>query len=675
MLRANGWAVQTKYSNFPANQAALSQTRYVRSAATPPLNGGRKMKSTPILNRSFPVAVILTIAAAGLTGMVLYAVYGVNLTAIALILALIGAGIGGWVAARRGATLRSLSREVEGVYLDEILGYISDAVVMATSDGTIVRINHSASTLLGYDEKELLGQPLNVLFSMSSEQFDEIFGDPKKVGEASFQTRGGHDVPVSYTFSRISGPNESQPVLIVVFRNIEDRMQVEQRIRNFAQTDALTKIPNRNQIHHLLRRAIARARREQQALALLQLDIDRFKDINDTYGHSAGDATLEAVVERLTGILPDGTLIGRFAGDAFAIVAEGLAPGAEAHDSAATMARQIVNSLREVFLIHGHHLHMTASIGIAIYPEDGARAMDLSRNGDLALYEAKRRGGDDFAFYDPDTNQDVAKRLLLKSKLRQSFENNELLLYYQPRVDIRDGRIIGAEALLRWELPGQGIVLPSEFIPLAEETKLILEIGEWVLERVCTDYRHWQKSLAIPGRISANLSLLQLRQPDFAGKVRSICRKHGVSPSCLELEITETTLMDDSGRTIRVLRELHDLGLYLAIDDFGTGYSSLSAVQQFPINTLKIDRSFVSNAAMDSDDATIVAAIIEMGRKLHIDVVAEGVESEQQLEVMRKLNCNLVQGLLFGEPMTAADFHELMSAQQRGTNTYEALIA
>jgi diguanylate cyclase (GGDEF)-like protein/PAS domain S-box-containing protein len=633
------------------------------------------MKSTPIVNKAFLVAVILTIAAAGLTGAVLYAVFGVNLTAIALILALLGAGVSGWIATRRGAIFRSLSHEGAGVYLDEILGHVTDAVVMSTSDGSIVRINRSASTLLGYDEKELLGQPLNVLFSRSSEQFDGISGDPKKVGEASFQMRGGGEVPVSYTFSRISGPNESQPVLIIVFRNIEDRMQDEQRIRDFAQTDALTKIPNRNQIHHLLRRAIARARREQQALALLQLDIDRFKDINDTYGHSAGDATLEAVVERLTGILPDGALIGRFAGDAFAIVVEGFATGTQAHDNAATIARQIVNSLREIFVIHGHHLHMTASIGIAIYPEDGARAMDLSRNGDLALYDAKRRGGDDFSFYDPDTNDEVAKRLFLKSKLRQSFENDELLLYYQPRVDIRDGRIIGAEALVRWELPGQGIVLPSEFIPLAEETKLIVQIGEWVLERVCTDYRHLQKSLAIPGRISANLSLLQLRQPDFAGRVANICRKNGVSPSCLELEITETTLMDDSGRTIKVLRELHDLGLHLAIDDFGTGYSSLSAVQQFPINTLKIDRSFVFNAAMDSDDAAIIAAIIEMGRKLNIDVVAEGVESEQQLAVMRKLNCNLVQGLLFGEPMTAAAFHELLSAQQRGANMYGALIA
>ncbi len=640
------------------------------------------MKSTPILNKSLLFAVILTIVAAGLTGVALYALDlasangpdGVKLTAIALIVALLGAGIGGLVAARRGATPGSLSRDVAGFYLDEILGHVSDAVVISTSDGTIVRINHSASTLLGYDEKELLGQPLEVLFSRSSERFDERSGDREKVGEGHFKTRDGQEVPVSYTFSRISGPDRSQRILIV-FQNIADRMRVEQRIRYLAQTDALTKVPNRNQIHHLLRRAIARARKEQQALALLQLDLDRFKNINDTYGHSAGDATLEAVVERLTSNLPDGTLIGRFAGDAFAIVAEGLAPGAQAHDSAASMASQIVDSLRGVFLIHGHHLHLTASIGIALYPEDGARAMDLSRNGGLALYDAKRRGGDDFAFYDPNTKEDVAKRLLLKSKLRQSVENDELLLYYQPRVDVRDGRIIGAEALVRWELPGQGIVLPSEFIPLAEETNQILQVGEWVLERVCTDYKLWQKSIAIPGRISANLSLLQLRQPNFVGRVRNICRKHGVSPSCLELEITETTLMDDSGRTVKVLRDLHDLGLYLAIDDFGTGYSSLSAVQQFPINTLKIDRSFVFNAAMDSDDATIVAAIIEMGRKLNIDVVAEGVESEQQLNVMRKLNCNLVQGLLFSGPMTAADFHELMLAQQRGTNTYEALIA
>jgi EAL domain-containing protein (putative c-di-GMP-specific phosphodiesterase class I) len=264
---------------------------------------------------------------------------------------------------------------------------------------------------------------------------------------------------------------------------------------------------------------------------------------------------------------------------------------------------------------------------------------------------------------------------MLKSKLRRAFEREELRLHYQPKYSLKSGRIEGAEALVRWDLPDRGLVFPSDFIPLAEETNLILQLGDWVLNQVCKDYRLWQRSLPSPGRVSVNLSLKQLLQQRFLERVREAFRTHGVSPTCLELEITETTLMDDAEHTVRILDALYGMGLRLAIDDFGTGYSSLSALQQFPISTLKIDRSFVRDVALDEDDATMVTTIIQMARSLKMDVVAEGVESQQQLEFLREQGCDYAQGHLFGDPMTAEGFRDLLLRQAEGSGRYRALFA
>jgi EAL domain-containing protein (putative c-di-GMP-specific phosphodiesterase class I) len=264
---------------------------------------------------------------------------------------------------------------------------------------------------------------------------------------------------------------------------------------------------------------------------------------------------------------------------------------------------------------------------------------------------------------------------MLKSKLRRALEREELVILYQPKVDLRDGTIVGAEALLRWRLPGHGDIPPSQFIPLAEENNLILDIGEWVLNRVCSDYRKWQKHVANPGRVSINLSLRQLRQATFITRFSSVFKKHEVSPTCFELEITETTLMADTKRTVKLLDELYAMGLHLSIDDFGTGYSSLSALQQFPIGTLKIDQSFVRNAAVDANDATIVKTIIDMGRSLNMEVVAEGVESEQQLAFLRAHRCGFGQGRLFGDAMTPEELLGLLAEQRTGQKRLEKLFA
>jgi diguanylate cyclase (GGDEF)-like protein len=402
--------------------------------------------------------------------------------------------------------------------------------------------------------------------------------------------------------------------------------------------------------------------------------MDRFKEVNDTFGHGAGDRVLEVLAERLTRSLPKETVVGRLAGDEFAISVDGLPADADNRGPIAQLARALLTDVSRPFQLNQHEVFLTASIGIAFCPRDAENVIDLLRNADAAMYYSKQNGGNTFAFYSPEMNAAAVERLMLKSKLRRALERDELEIRYQPKVDLRTGRIIGAEALLRWRLPGHGDIPPGQFIPLAEETNLILDIGEWVLNRVCLDYRQMQSQGGDPGRISLNLSLKQLRQASFILRCRSVFRRHHVSPTAFELEITETTLMADPQRTVRLLDELYAMGLHLSIDDFGTGYSSLSALQQFPIGTLKIDQSFVRDATEDANDATIVRTIIEMGRSLGIEVIAEGVESQAQLEFLRDNGCNYGQGRLFGEPCTAEDLLALLAHQAAGPAPFAHLL-
>jgi predicted signal transduction protein with EAL and GGDEF domain len=373
--------------------------------------------------------------------------------------------------------------------------------------------------------------------------------------------------------------------------------------------------------------------------------------------------------------LPKESVIGRLAGDEFAVIVNNAGPDTKGKEKANKLARQLLDLLADPFFVQGQEVFMTASMGIAFYPQDAANVIDVIRNADAAMYHAKKSGGNMHAYYEPKMNEAAVERLMTKSKLKRAFERDELLVHYQPKYNLETGEVFGAEALVRWELPERGLILPSDFIPIAEESNLIIEIGEWVLDKVCEDFRVWQRSVGSPGRVSVNLSLKQLRQPNFANRISSILRSYEVSPTSLELEITETTLMEDPERTIKLLDQLYALGLHLAIDDFGTGYSSLSALQQFPISTLKIDKSFVRDVATNPDDATLVGTIVQMGQNLHMDVVAEGVENEDQLTFLNSLGCTYVQGLLFGEPMSSDNYLELLLAQAEGTDEYRALFA
>jgi len=559
-------------------------------------------------------------------------------------------------------------------HLDSVLASMVDAIILTDDEGVITRVNPAACELLEYSGEELVGTAATRLVAPAHQRHFGAGERRRKPAESVFLARSGTEIPVSYSWADIHDGDDRSHGAIISARNISERKVAEQRIRYLARIDALTKVPNRMQFQHLLQRAIARAKRRGHRLALLYLDVDRFKDINDTFGHMAGDASLETLTSRVGKLLPDNAFMGRLAGDEFGIAIRLDGKQADNERTLTSLASELLRTINDVLIVQGHELYITASIGIACFPQDADNVLDLIRNADAALYVAKDSGGNRCELYNPDMNAQAVERLMLKSKLRRSFEQDELLVNYQPKFSLSTGEIVGAEALVRWELTEHGILLPSEFIPLAEETNLILEIGEWVLNRVCADIAAWRKELDDIGRISINLSLKQLGQQDFVRRIGRIVRRHKLAMDCLEFEITESTLMQDPERTIAILRELADMGLHLAIDDFGTGYSSLSALQQFPIDTLKVDRSFVRDVATDKDDATIVTAILEMAHSMNMTVVAEGVEDEAQLNFLRGIHCDYVQGLLFGDPIDADDYLELLRSQQSGSGSYRSLF-
>jgi diguanylate cyclase (GGDEF)-like protein/PAS domain S-box-containing protein len=563
---------------------------------------------------------------------------------------------------RRMLASTTISRD----YLDAVLNGMSDAVLVISNDGRVRTANVAALSLFGRDDG-IVGVEFTGLIApehLANFEFERLAAEP---GETVIRNGRGQTIPVSVHVSPL-GLREAANGRgsIVVLRDITERKRAERRIRYLARFDTLTKMPNRMQFQHMLHQAITRSTRQGRGLVLLYVDIDNFKEINDTFGHETGDRVLETLSERLSRALPQEAVVGRLAGDEFAVFAEGIEGEQARHDQASDLARLVLTEIAKPLHLPDKEADVTASIGIALVPEHADNVIDLIRNADAAMYHAKRQGRNCHVFYVPEMNAAAVERLLLKSKLRRALERDEFVVRYQPKVDLASGEVVGAEALLRWRLPGHGEIAPSQFIPLAEESRLILDIGAWVLNQVCSDYATWMQQVSDPGRIAINLSLKELSQASFIPRCRSVFERHKVVPSAVELEITETTLMLDAERTLPLLDELRAMGVHLSIDDFGTGYSSLSALQQFPISTLKIDRSFVTNAATDPDDATIVRTIIEMGRSLGLQVIAEGIETEEQRHFLLHSGCQLGQGRLFGEPITSAAFLDLLVRQATG---------
>ena len=553
-------------------------------------------------------------------------------------------------------------------YLHSLLNSMTDAVFVTEPSGLIRMSNDAACSLTGLANAELQAREIASLIENPAELPPaQLLAGACKTGETVIRTQTGQTIPVSFSGSGISTDDSQLGDSIYVLRDITDRKRAERRIRYLARYDALTKIPNRMQFQHLLQQAIARCLRNGNSVALLYLDMDRFKEINDTFGHAAGDRVLESLTERVSRVLPADAVFGRLAGDEFAVLVDGLS-GNDPRLELQQVAAAVLHSVSEEPVdVGGQEIFLTMSVGAAICPRDAGNVIDLIRNADAAMYRSKQNGGNSCVSYEPEMNAAANERLVLKSKLKRAAERDELVIRYLPKVDLINGHIVGAEALLRWRPQGHGDIPPSLFIPLAEENNLINDVGEWVMNRVCTEYGQLSERVRDPGRISLNLSLKQLRQASFILRCRSVFEQHKVDPQNIELEITETTLMADPKRIVGMLRELRDMGLHLSIDDFGTGYSSLSALRHFPIGSLKIDQSFVRNANQSESDAAIVRTIIEMGRTMGMDVVAEGVETTDQLAMLRRLGCHYAQGLLFGEPCTTEGLGALLVEQELGS--------
>ena len=426
-----------------------------------------------------------------------------------------------------------------------------------------------------------------------------------------------------------------------------ERKATEDRMAYMAQFDALTGLPNRSLYLDRLEHTLVGALRDKRPVAVLFVDIDHFKSVNDTLGHSAGDALLVKIAERLRAATRSGDTIGRLSGDEFAISLAHLAR----EDHAGIVARKVVNGLAAPFAIDGHSVYVSASIGVSVYPSDGTEPDVLLKNADTAMYRAKQGGRNAYQFYLPDMQIRASERLRLETELRGALDRDEFVLHYQPKINLLDGSLSGLEALLRWQSPERGLVSPGEFIPVLEEAGLILGVGEWVIASVCTQVNRWQRDGLAVQPVAVNVSARQFREQHFEKIIDGSLTASGIEPQLLELELTESILMSDSESAVETLRKIKARGIRLALDDFGTGYSSLSYLKRFPLDSLKIDRSFIGDVTTNSDDASIVLAIINLARSLELDVTAEGVETRDQLQFLRRHGCDEAQGYLLARPM------------------------
>ncbi|HML77799.1 putative bifunctional diguanylate cyclase/phosphodiesterase [Geobacter sulfurreducens] len=442
--------------------------------------------------------------------------------------------------------------------------------------------------------------------------------------------------------------------------DITERKRAEEAIQQLAYFDALTGLPNRTLLRDRISQLLSQARREGGGFGVLHLDVDRFKGVNDSLGHACGDVLLSTVAGRIASSVRESDTVARLGSDEFVVIL----PGVGHEEDVVAVVRKIVEELNRPIVIQGNDIFCTASIGIAIYPTDGSSADALLKNADMAMHKAKEFGGDGYQFYSSELNHRAMERLTLETSLRRALERREFLLHYQPLLGIGSGRIVGVEALLRWDSPELGMVSPARFIPLAEETGLIVPIGEWVLRSACEQLRALHELGYTELRVSVNVSARQFRHDGFCAMVAAVLATVGLDPRYLELELTESVIMERSETAKGILRKLKQMGVSLAIDDFGTGYSSLSYLKHFPIDRLKIDRTFVKEVTVDQDNAAIAEAIVALAHVLNLDVVAEGVETAEQLAFLAALRCDVVQGYHIARPLPPRNLLEFLEARQ-----------
>lgn len=532
-------------------------------------------------------------------------------------------------------------------------------------DGRITRINTKLCNILGYEEDELLGMRFPQLTHpedridahvMTTRVLDGELESYSK--ERRYQHKDGRVIWTNATVSCLH-ENNARNGLIVVLEDISARKHMEEELVRMAGHDALTGLPNRALLQDRLEKALARARRNEQQVAVMYLDLDRFKYINDSQGHATGDKMLIEAGKRLMQVVRETDTVARLGGDEFVVILDGI----EDSRAVTIRAQAILRALAAPFAIKNLEVYTGASIGVALYPKDGENADTLLTHADSAMYQAKDAGRNNVQFYTPELNAEHIKRLDIANGLRQAIANNELELHYQPKVKTECGKMVGVEALLRWTRADGSKVFPDQFIPIAEDSGMILGIGEWVLRQACRDVVKWRElSNQKPFRVSVNLSAKQFKHQDIVQVVQNTLRDTGCPAEALELEITESVLMERPEKVTEVLQKLQEMGIRLSIDDFGTGYSSLSYLRNFPIHELKIDRSFIEDIEHVESHSAIVNAIISLAHSLKLKVLAEGVETRQQLEYLQGQNCDHIQGYLFSRPVTASQIDEMLTA-------------
>ncbi len=547
------------------------------------------------------------------------------------------------------------------------LNSIGDAVLCTDISGNITYLNLVAETMTGWRREEAIGKPLAEVFRIVDGATHDTARDPMEMAVEQNRTvgltancvlirRDGFEsaiedsaAPIHDRVGRVTGA-------VIVFHDVSAARAMSVKMTHSAQHDVVTNLPNRLLLNDRITQSIALALRQNKSLAVIFLDLDRFKYINDSLGHETGDKLLRSVSKRLLASVRGSDTVSRQGGDEFVILLSEISHP----EDAAKSAKKILLSLSAPHSIAGQDLHIDGSIGISVYPEDGKDAETLIKNADTAMYHAKGTGRNNFQFFKGDMNLRAVERQSLESSLRHALEREQFLLHYQPKVNLDTGEITGVEALIRWQHPDRGLISPGRFIPIAEDCGLIVQIGSWVLREACRQTREWQDARSLRLPIAVNVSALEFRDPGFVDSVRTVLQETGLEARYLELELTEGVLLEDGQSTAAVLQELKKMGVHLAVDDFGTGYSSLSYLQQFPIDVLKIDQSFVQHITGNPDDSPIVSAIIDMGKNLKQRVIAEGVETQGQLAFLQAQRCAEGQGYLFSRPLAAAQFAYLL---------------
>ena len=545
-----------------------------------------------------------------------------------------------------------------------------DIIFIVDKDGCFAFVNDRATDLLGYRKDELIGEHFS---SIVDPEYLEVakhcFSERRKEARSKKDVEiwlncktGLHldkakiaiDLNALGVYEHDDGDDTNKKRKFsgtyVVARDITERLASEKLIHYQAYHDLLTGLPNRALFLDRLGNAISNARRDKESLSVMFLDLDRFKIVNDSLGHSVGDKLLKQVSHRLKSALREGDTLARLGGDEFIL----LLPSMKSDEVAHKVGRKIINVIKEPFDVEGHEIFVTASIGVSMYPQDGEDADALIKNADVAMYHTKEQGKNSYSLYEEDMSAKHSRLLSIENDIRRGIKENQFEVFYQPQVSVLNGSVTGVEALLRWNHPKKGLLSPAYFLTVAEDSGLIVELGEWVLDAALSEVKEWRNSGVTVGNLAINFSSRQIEQKDFVNKIIDALKRYEFPGSSLEIEITESTLMSDVDNTIAKLKQLHNVGVQVAIDDFGTGYSSLSLLQKLPINRLKVDRSFIQDIDHDSD-RSIIEAIAHMAKGLRLEMVAEGVEEDYQLRYLRSLNCPVIQGFLFSEGIPGSE--------------------